>query len=414
MNRYVIFGNGIAGQTCAEELRGQDADAQITVVAAESHPLYSRVALPRHLRGQIGEASIFLRKPESAAASNIDLLSSTRAVSVDPFSRTVAISTGADLPYDALLVATGGRPKPPPWPGAIPGGNILPFHTIDDTRVLIERSQTARRVLVLGGGFIGYELAEALNRWPGVEVVWVLRAPHFLASVLDEDAGEFCALLARAEGVQLLTGTRIDRLETCGSGCVAITGDDERLTFDFAAYGVGLDFSTECVVGSALAGARGIRTDSTLQTDIPGVYAAGDIAIFFDTLLGRYHQMGAWDSAQAQGRTAALNMASDHRDFRMVPLYSTTLFGSAIVIMGDVKTSHPKTKVEKRFCVESRIYHKLFFRDERLVGAIVIGPPKGRKKLVEMISEGTPCRLGDFDFLPSAGARGVVAATSSL
>lgn len=399
--RYVILGNGIAGQTCAEELRGLDMNAQITIVAAESHPLYSRVALPRYLRGQIGEASVFLRKLESTAALNIDLRSSTRAVSVDPVGRTVTVCTGAMLPYDALLVATGGRPKSPPWPGSMVGRNILPFHTIDDTRRLIERSEEARRVLVVGGGFIGYELAEALNRRPGVEVVWALRAPHFLASVLDKDAGALCARLARAEGIDLRASTSIEKLETAGNGCAITTGKGERILFDFVAYGVGLDFPTEWLGSGAKTERLGISTDSALQTDMPGIYAAGDVAIFYDVVLDRYNQMGAWDSAQAQGRAAALNMVGDRRDFRTVPLYSTTLFGSAIAIIGEAVASDPQIRVEKRFCAESRLYRKLFFRDERLIGAIVIGPPKGRKKLVEMISAGAPCHSEDLDFLPA-------------
>ena len=115
--RYVILGNGIAGQTCAEELRALDADCAITMVAAERHPLYNRVALPRYLRGQVRREKVFMRTAEDYAAKGIEIHFETWATEVDAQAKVVRTNRGQELPYDALLVATGGRPKPPPWAG---------------------------------------------------------------------------------------------------------------------------------------------------------------------------------------------------------------------------------------------------------------------------------------------------------
>src|SRR5437764_5500453 len=115
--RYVVLGNGIAGQTAAEELRRLDSESSITMVAAEKHPLYNRVALPRYLHGQVRREKVFMRTREDYAAKGIEIHFETWATEVDPQACVVRTNRGQELPYDALLVATGGRPNAPPWAG---------------------------------------------------------------------------------------------------------------------------------------------------------------------------------------------------------------------------------------------------------------------------------------------------------
>src|ERR1700682_5888648 len=116
--RYVVIGNGIAGQTCAEELRKMDADASIVMIAAERHPLYHRVALARSLRGQVRREQVLMRTVEDYAARGLHIHFETWATEIDARSKVVRTNRGPEFPYDALLIATGGRPKPPPWPGS--------------------------------------------------------------------------------------------------------------------------------------------------------------------------------------------------------------------------------------------------------------------------------------------------------
>src|SRR5690349_21772667 len=116
--RYVVLGNGIAGQTCAEDLRKADADASITIIAAERHPLYNRVALPRYLRGQVRREKVFMRTVEDYSRQNLDIHFETWATEVDFAGKVVTTNRGDSFPYDAILIATGGRPKPPPWQGS--------------------------------------------------------------------------------------------------------------------------------------------------------------------------------------------------------------------------------------------------------------------------------------------------------
>ncbi len=341
--RYVVLGNGIAGQTAAEELRAQDPDCAVTMVAAERHPLYNRVALPRYLRGQVRREKVFMRTPEAYAEKGIEIHFETWATNVDPRARIVYTNRGQELPYDALLVATGGRPKPPPWPGADQVDHVLGFQTIDDTDAIIERADSSERTLVMGGSFIGYD------------------------------------------GCEFIVNDEVRRFSRSNGHFQAETDGGQTVLFDTLTYGVGLDYYTEPVQRAGAEIRKGIVTDSRLRTSLPDVYAAGDIAVFFDVMIGKHNQMGTWDNAEAHGKVAAHNMAGADEEFFDVPTYTTTMFGSTLAVMGITPDVQPGLDSVRTFSHEEKFFRKLFFMDDKLVGAIMIGPPKGRKKLIEIM-----------------------------
>src|SRR5215472_5497869 len=160
--RYVVVGNGIAGQTCAEELRARDSECSIVMLAAERHPLYNRVALPRFLRGQVREEKVMMRSVDDYRAKGLEIHFETWVTEVDTAARVVRTNRGQEFQYDALMIATGGRPKPPPWPGSEEVSEVYGFQTLDDTKAIIEKADASDRVLVMGGSFIAYELAEGI------------------------------------------------------------------------------------------------------------------------------------------------------------------------------------------------------------------------------------------------------------
>src|SRR6202521_1830556 len=190
--QYVVIGNGIAGQTCAEELRKLDADASVGMISAERHPLYNAAALPRYLRGQVRREKVMMRTVEDYAARGLVIHFETWATEIDARSKVVRTNRGQEFRYDALLIATGGRPKPPPWPGSEEVSTCLGFQTLDDTDAIIEKSDSAERVLVMGGSFIGYELAEGVSFRKKAKLTWIMRGPWFLRYVLDEEGGRLC------------------------------------------------------------------------------------------------------------------------------------------------------------------------------------------------------------------------------
>ena len=383
--RYVVIGNGIAGQTAAEELRKADADASIVMIAAERHPLYNRVALPRYLRGQVRREKVLMRTVEDYANRNLDIHFETWATEIDPRTKVVHTNRGQEFPYDALLIATGGRPKPPPWPGSDEVSACLGFQTLDDTDAIIEKADASERVLVMGGSFIGYELAEGVSFRKKAKLTWIMRGPWFLRYVLDEEGGRLCRQLGEAQDVQFLVGDEVERFSRTNGRFTAKTVNGYTVDFDLLTYGVGLDYYTEPARDAGIELNKGIVTDSKLRTSAPDVYAAGDVAVFYDLMVERHNQMGTWDNAIAHGEVAARNMAGAEEDFFDVPTYTTTMFGSTLAVMGVTPDVQPDLESVRTYDFDEKFYRKLFFKDDRLVGAIMIGPPKGRKKLIEIM-----------------------------
>jgi NAD(P)H-nitrite reductase large subunit len=383
--RYVILGNGIAGQTAAEELRKADADASIVMIAAERHPLYNRVALPRYLRGQVRREKVFMRTVEDYARQNLDIHFETWATEVAFANKVVRTNRDQEFAYDALLIATGGRPKPPPWPGSDQVSQTIGFQTLDDTDAIIEKADAAERVLVMGGSFIGYELAEGVSFRKKAQLTWIMRGPWFLRYVLDAEGGTLCRQLGEAQGVEFICSDEVQKFSRVNGRFLAETVNGKRVEFDVLTYGVGLDYYTEPVRDSAVRLDKGIVTDAKLRASAPDVYAAGDIAVFYDLMVQRHNQMGTWDNAEAHGKVAARNMAGGDEDFFDVPTYTTTMFGSTLAVMGVTPDVQPDLESVRTYSLEEKFYRKLFFKDDRLVGAIMIGPPKGRKKLIEIM-----------------------------
>jgi NAD(P)H-nitrite reductase large subunit len=383
--RYVVLGNGIAGQTCAEELRKLDSECSIVMIAAERYPLYNRVALPRYLRGQVREEKVLMRTVEDYQKRGLEIHFETWATEIDPKSKLVRTNRGQEFPYDAMLIATGGRPKPPPWPGSDEINEVYGFQTLDDTNAIIEKADASRRVLVMGGSFIGYELAEGIAYRKRAEVTWIMRGPWFLRYVLDAEGGQLCRKLGEEAGVEFVVSDEVTRFQRCNGRYQGETLNGYRVEFDMLTYGVGLDYYVEPVQGTGAETRRGIVTDSRLRTNLPDVYAAGDIAVFFDLMVGKHNQMGTWDNALAHGKVAAHNMAGDDEEFFDVPTYTTTMFGSTMAVMGVTPDVQPALESVRTFSFEEGFFRKLFFQEDRLVGAIMIGPPKGRKKLIEIM-----------------------------
>ena len=237
----------------------------------------------------------------------------------------------------------------------------------------------------MGGSFIGYELAEGVSFRKKAKLTWIMRGPWFLRYVLDAEGGQLCRQLGESQGVEFVVSDEVQKFSRSNGRFLAETVNGHKVDFDLLTYGVGLDYYTEPVRDTGIELNKGIVTDSKLRTAAPDVYAAGDVAVFFDLMVQRHNQMGTWDNAEAHGKVAARNMAGASEDFFDVPTYTTTMFGSTLAVMGVTPDVQPDLESVRTFSLEEKYYRKLFFKDDRLVGAIMIGPPKGRKKLIEIM-----------------------------
>ncbi|HJW50232.1 MAG TPA: FAD-dependent oxidoreductase, partial [Candidatus Limnocylindria bacterium] len=174
--RFVIIGNGAAGTYAAEQLRKDDAAAEIVMIDDEKYTLYNRVSLPRYLKGVLLEQRVTVRDMEWHVKNRIDLRLETRVTQVNFEEKTVAIEPGGELKYDRLLIATGGRPNPLHVPGSDDAPYLFNFQYFDETKAMVARIPESKVAVVLGGSFIGYELTEAFA-FRKLETHWLQRGP---------------------------------------------------------------------------------------------------------------------------------------------------------------------------------------------------------------------------------------------
>jgi NAD(P)H-nitrite reductase large subunit len=380
--RFVIVGNGVAGTTCAETLRKNDPNCEITLFGDERWPLYNRVALPPYIKGKATRQKVFLRTVEQHVQRGINLVLETRVTKVDHVGQTVTLQDGRELPYDALLIATGGRPNHLKVPGAEGAGNLFNFQYFDDAEAILDSIHHSKRAAVTGGSYIAYELAEGF-REQGLDVTWLHRGPHFLRRVLDPEGGALVDDIARDHGVTMIYGATIDEcIRDNGLVKTVVASNGQRIDVDLVGAGLGVKLNLELFEGMPVKINDGIVTNEYLETGAPNVYAAGDIAEFFDVMIGRPNILGTWGNSIGHGKTAAMNMLGQRTAYSDIPMYSSTLFNSYIRVIGMTPETGDDLSAFEHLDARNRSYQRLFFDDkDHLVGACLIGDMRFRQKL---------------------------------
>src|SRR5205807_7658946 len=266
---------------------------------------------------------------------------------------------------------------------------LFNFQYFDEAKGMVARIPESKVAVVLGGSFIGYELTEAFAH-RGLETHWLIRGPWFLRRALDKDGGEVVSLLAKDAGVHLHYEEAIDKLER-SNGQLQVTGTAGfSATADLVGVGLGLTMNIDVFQGTAIETNVGVRTNEFLETTVADVWAAGDVAGFYDVVSQRHHRMGTWDNSLNHGRHVAKNMLGAKEPYVELPTYAPGMFNSNISVMGVTTEEEPDAEAIVEFDLAGRNYKRLFFLGENLVGAILVGKMKGRKKVLELISSRTP------------------------
>jgi NAD(P)H-nitrite reductase large subunit len=383
--RYVIVGNGVAGTTAADTLRKADAGARITILADEPYPLYNRIALPRVVKQTTLPERTIIRQLAWHEQQAIDLRLETTVTQVDTSAKEVITTGGESLPYDKLLIASGGAPNPLRVPGAAGVRGIYNFQSLDDTKAILARSQEAKSAVTLGGSFIAYELTEAF-RHRNIPTTWLVRGPRFLHRIVDEGGGELVDRLAREVGVETHYGEQAaEVLAEDGEVAGVVTESGKRFGADLVGVGIGLTLRTEFLAGTPIEVRKGVVTNEYLETSVPDVYAAGDVAEFYDVYIASHNQMGTWNNAAAHGRTAAVNMLGGRQVYAEVPYYTSTMFESQMAAIGTTPEVRPDLDALSRVDLDARVYRRAFFLEGRLAGAVLVGDIRVRRQLMEII-----------------------------
>lgn len=312
---HVILGAGPAGVIAAETIRKHQPRDAITIVGDEKEPPYSRMAIPYLLMGKIGESGTWLRKGASHFEALQVKLVQARATRIDTAARTITLDSGPPLRFDTLLIATGSTPVRPPIPGIeLPG--VQPCWTMEDARKIMALAVKGARVLQMGAGFIGCIIMESLAA-RGVQLSVVEMGDRMVPRMMGPTAGGMIKDWCEKKGVQVFIGTRVEAIDA-GTPMSVRLSNGQRLTADLVISATGVKPTIGFLENSGITCLQGVLTDEHMQTNVPGIYAAGDCAEALDLITGRTMVSAIQPNAADQARVAGLNMAGQHAQLKGV------------------------------------------------------------------------------------------------
>ncbi|MEX8495097.1 NAD(P)/FAD-dependent oxidoreductase [Sphaerotilus sp.] len=399
----VIVGAGHVGGRAAQALRAFGWTGPILLIGAEPHLPYERPPLSKGLlTGQQDAASCALRPVQDYDADQISHVVAW-VESIDPARREVVLTGGPQraerrVAYEALLLATGGHLRRLDLPGAdLPG--ILGLRTLDDAAQIAAQLQPGARVAIVGGGFIGLEVA-ASARQRGCEVTVIEGAPRLLGRAVPEAIGARVLALHRAHGVDVRLGTLPTAFERQPDGSTRVALDDgTAFCADTVIVGIGIAPAVELAVQAGLTVQRGIVVDAQLATSAPGIYAAGDVAEFPSPVNGAPIRQETWQNAETQARVAAANMLGQGVAFDAAPWFWSDQYDHQLQVSGEPALG--VTTVTRPLGDAALIDFHLD-ADGRLVGASGFGPVsvvakelKLARMLVERRRQPSPEALAD-------------------
>ncbi len=369
--KYVLIGGGVASQEAAKQIRRVDDEASITLIGVEPHRPYNRPPLSKEfLRGDEQRENLYFSPEAFYAETRIEPVLGVRAEAIDRANGTVALSNGRRLEYHKLLIATGASPIRPSIPG-IDRRGVYTLRTIEDAEAIAAEAQSGKRAVVVGAGFVGLEVAATIAQ-RGVAVtsvetmpqIWPRFAGPELAAHVQgycEQRGIVFRLGDGAEG--FLGGERVTGVKTK-------SGED--LPCDFAVVGVGVRPNVGLAESAGLPVENGIVVDEQMRTADPDIYAAGDVANYFDPTFGLRRRVEHWGHAEYSGQVAGLNMAGEETVYDLITYVWSDIFDLHLEFAGD-ESGHDETVV--RGNMESNEFIVLTLKDRALRSYFSVNTP---------------------------------------
>lgn len=394
---YLIIGGGMAGGRAAETLRTAGFDGRIRLICAESEPPYQRPPLSKeYLRGEREARSLFLRPLDFYELHQIELLTNRRATRIDVLAKRAYLENGEEIAYDKALVATGATPRRLTVPGSdLPG--VVTLRTIEEGRWLKARFEQRPRVLVVGSGFIGCEVA-ASARALGCEVTMVSRSLP-LSRALGDRFGEIYASVHRERGVDVRLGADIARLDGSGRLETAVTTAGENVACDVAVAGVGVLPDTTLLADQPVKLENGIVTDECCRAGADGLFAAGDVANWWHPKLQRRIRLEHFDNAKNQGVAAAKSMLGETDPYAPIPYFWSDQYDLNLQYVG---ASSADDRIVLRGDPESRAFSGFFLAgDGRLTACAAVNRARdlaAARKLLQSERLVSPEQLADDSF----------------
>lgn len=386
--RYVIIGNSTAAAGCVEGIRSIDNEGKILIISREPYHTYSRPLISYYLQGKTDLEKMKYRPDNYYAENNVELLQGCEAQSIDKKTKKIILDNGKTIEYDKLLLATGSEPFIPPIKGIDSIENKFTFMSLNDAKALNEKIESGSRVLIVGAGLIGLKCAEAIfERVASVTIVDL--AERIMPNVLDTDGAKMIQSYLEQKGIKFILSTTVENFSANG----AFLSNGKTVEFDIAVIAVGVRPCTKLLCDIGCDAKRGIRTNESLETEISGIYAAGDCTTSLDISSGEEKNLALMPNAYRQGETAGINMAGGQAVYNnAIPMNATKLFGLPIVTAGSYNG-------DEYIVTGDNQYKKLVTKDNYFKGYILIGDVARAGIYTSLITDRTPLDTIDFELI---------------
>lgn len=386
--KYLIIGGGLAGGRAVDGIRRVDEEGAVALVTQESHRPYERPPLSKeYLRGEAGLDRLYLEEAGYYEEKKVDILAGIRATGLDPDERVVTLDDGRALGYEKLLLATGGHA----WRLPIPGNdleNVFTLRTIEETDQIREAGGRGKHALIMGGSFIGSEVAASLGQL-GTQVTMIFPESRMLERIAPVELSDFLFATYRDEGIDVLPGTVSEELGGDGKVERATLDNGQTVDVDLVVMGVGIRLNTELAdeAGLKLNEHGALLVDEYLRTSDPHIYAAGDIAAWPDPTFEERLRVEHWDVARRQGRQAGRNMAGADEPYTALPYFFSDLFDLSFEVWGNLM-SWDQTVLRGSLGAGSFAYY--YFDQGKLVGVLSINRPSSERGSMQDLVRARP------------------------
>jgi 3-phenylpropionate/trans-cinnamate dioxygenase ferredoxin reductase component len=357
--KYLIVGGGMTADSAVKGIRQSDATGKVGIICAEPHPPYNRPPLSKSLWKGDPLDGIWRKTPPG----NIEILTGKRVVGLDVAGKRALEAGGKSYSYEKLLLATGGRPR---RLQQAPEG-VIYYRTLDDYLKLRDLCAGGKSFAVVGGGFIGSEIAAALAV-NGKSVTMVVPQETIGGRVYPLPLGKFLNEYYRERGVEVLTRETVAGVTRSGPGYTVRTSGGVTREVDGVVAGLGIEPETGLARSSGLAVDNGIRVDEFLRTTVPGIFAAGDVANFFNPALGLNIRVEHEDNANTMGETAGRNLAGEQVPYNHLPFFYSDLFDLGYEAVGELDAGQETVADWKEEFREGVVY---YLKEKRVRGVLL-------------------------------------------
>jgi len=376
-SKYVILGGGmVAGYAAKQLVESGLKPNELTILSADSSIPYERPPLSKSfLAGKDTEAGVLINADDFYSAHGIETILNHEADGVDPARKSVHLRSGEEIRFEKLVIATGARVRTLDIPGAGLAG-VYYLRTLEDSRTIRDKVASVKRAVVIGGGFIAMEVSSVLAQ-KGIETTMVLPDDRIWKRFFTSPMSSFFENYYTARGVRFAKNTKVAKLTGTDTVQSAVLENGETVPCDMVVAGIGVTPVTEPLRNSGIEVADGIVVNEFLETNQRDIYAAGDVASYYDVLFEKRRRIEHWDNAVSQGQHCARTLLGERAPFVHVPYFFSDVFDLSYEFWGDTAGAE---EVIERGDLTTSSFSVLWLREKRLVAAFTMNRPEEERE----------------------------------